>query len=70
MALSAGLGVGLLGNLVVSVREMLDGWIGKGVLLGVAWEGSDMCESQWVRETVRSGWYCLMRAWLRREWID
>ena len=39
MALSAGLGVGLLGNLVVSVREMLDGWIGKGVLLSMVREG-------------------------------
>ena len=44
MALSAGLGVGLLGNLVVSVREMLDGWIGKGVLLGVVGERSGMCD--------------------------
>ncbi len=39
MASDAGLGVGILGNLVVSVREVLDGWMDWFVVIG----GEDGC---------------------------
>ena len=42
------------------VREVYWVWLGRDWICAI---------SQWVRDTVRSGWYCLMRAWLRRGWI-